>query len=109
MALQRYAGLFVLDKAGRQFEAGCANKRLTMRSDISNTQPQRPCTYDRRVVRNLLDNEDSLSASVDIRPDTVELLSEDGVERLYVSLMTPRPSVWLTFFSEPIFSFRVWD
>ena len=80
-----------------------------MRSDISNTQPQRPCTYDRRVVRNLLDNEDSLSASVDIRPDTVELLSEDGVERLYVSLMTPRPSVWLTFFSEPIFSFRVWD
>ena len=78
-----------------------------MRSDISKTQPQRPSTYDRRVVRNLLDNEDSLSAPVDIRPDTVELLSEDGVERLYVSFTTPRPNVWLTFFSEPIFSFRV--
>jgi hypothetical protein len=40
---------------------------------------------DRRVVRDLLDDQIGLAAAADIRPDAVEDFAEDGVEGLYVS------------------------
>jgi len=43
-------------------------------------------TYDRGVVRDLLDGKDCLSSAVHIRPSSVEELSKDGVKGLSISL-----------------------
>jgi len=51
---------------------------------------RRQNTHNRRVVRDLLDDKDGLSSTVDIGPKTVEQLSEDGVEGLTISVTSSR-------------------
>lgn len=87
------------------------------------------CTYDGRVVRHLFYHEHGFSPSVDVGPGAVEQLAKNRVERLCrqytentagprVLLATRRRCRYrrrrfhcqtrLTFFSEPIFSLRVY-
>jgi hypothetical protein len=64
-------------------------------------------TYDRRVVRDLLNNKDSLASTVGVRPCSVEKLSKNGVKGLIISSTRRLTGSKATFFSDPIFSFRV--
>ena len=47
---------------------------------------------DRRVVRDLLDDQIGLATPTDVRPYAVEDFAEDGVEGLYVSNRTSKSS-----------------
>lgn len=92
---------------------------LTMRSGkvsgvvTRNGWRWRDMTYNRGMVRDLLDNQDSLTTTVLVGPNTVEEFTKDRVEGLinesvYFSLHSDAQDRKLTFFSDPIFSFRVY-